>query len=972
MVPRIPPHTLRALPTRRMTFETLHPAGPAASAADAAVWHVRVLGGFELDDGRHCLTRLRSRAAMALVARLAMAPARAHSREELAALLWPDADDETGRSRLRQTLSLLRDVLEPAGGPPVLQADRRVITPVRGALWCDAGALEQALRAGQRDLAQALYRGELLPGFYDEWVIDERERIQALLDRLGESAVRTLPAALAQITTGTATAKVPAARVVIPGPTRPRLPHYLTRFVGADPAGARLLSLVTQHRLVSVLGPGGCGKTRLAVEVARLATSASSVPARFEQAAFVSLVGATGESELLDRLLLALRLESAGQAVEQLLGVLQGRAWLLVLDNCEQLDDTASGLVAHLAERLPAVHWLITSRRPLGLDGEHSCALEGLPLPALDAPLAEVAMNPAVLLFVDRARAHRADFSVGAGNRGTLVALVRWLEGLPLAIELAASHSRTLAPAELLALLRSARDDSDDPAASLHFLARRGVRSGSDPRHASMLEVIAWSWRLLPAAAQRLLARISLLSAGATLHAGAALGASVGQRLNLARAQAELDELVAHSVVKVSAGQDGQMRYLPYEPVREYALSLQDDAARHAGRHAVLAWLGRWAESLPATPPLASVRDELPNLMQALSAAPADGAANAAVRLVLALQSSWGEIALPVGVLEALDRLLAAPDLDDALAVGGHALAASSYLEVGEPEAVRRHMLLAAARPCSDPAIAAMAQSRLARMHWRLDRDAVKVRALIQQALPLARSAERPSALAALMSLEAHLATVVDKDPARGSELAAQALALWRQSGNRHLMNAGRFNVAVNAMKAGRQAEVLHELQALADEGRILNDWDLAAGALDARGTALLELRRWPEAAQSLRDALAVAWDGMQIYAVVFALWNIAPALARLGLGELAARTMGAAEVQWRRRFGATDADDARDLRRVRRCARTLLGPLAAHKAWLAGAAMGLADTVHAVLAADIDAAAAGCGVSAKRPRTGR
>jgi predicted ATPase len=670
-------------------------------------------------------------------------------------------------------------------------------------------------------------------------------------------------------------------------------------------------------------------------------------------AAFASLVGVTGRPGVLDRLLLALRVEAAGDALEQAVAALQGRRALIVLDNAEQLAQSATELIATLAEALPQVHWLVTSRRPLGLDGEQVVALDALPQPPLEAALEEVAQNPAVRLYVDRARAHRADFAVSAGNRGALAALVRWLEGLPLALELAASHSRTLGPAELLSLLREARERPAEPAASLAFLARRGTRSGSDPRHASMLAVMDWSWQLLSPALQHLLGRISHLSAGATLHAAAALALrseAAGPRPNLARAQAELDELVAHSVLRIGAGQDGQMRYTPYEPVREYALAMQDEAAQRAGRAAVLAWLQRWGEQLPPTPPLASVRDELPNVMQALGHAPADGHAAAAVTLVLTLQPAWGEIALPTGVLEVLSNLLATPGLPDALAAGGHALAGLACQEAGQAAAARRHLQAALARPLADEAMQANVLSRAARLRWRLDRDAAGARELIERALPLARSAGRPNIEAALLSLQASILTVADGEHERAREMAAQALVLWRASGNRHLINAGRFNVAVNAQRAGRSADVLLELRSLAEEGRALADWDLACGALDALGTALQALRRWPQAARAAQESLAVAWDASQRLGVVYALWNIAPALARLGAGELAARTMGAAQAQWEQRFGVLDAGDRRDLRRVRRFARVLLGAKAAAHAWRRGAEGGIAQAVQAVL----------------------
>ena len=920
-----------------------------ADGADTATWRVRLLGGFEIDDGRQHLTRLRSRAAMALLARVAMAPARDHAREELAALLWPDADDATGRSRLRQTLSLLKAVLEPPGGPAVLQGDRRVVRVVPGALWCDAVAFEAAARSGQLTRALSLYGGELLPGFYDEWVLEERNRLQALSERVDTRTPTTKapePAHIALLAPATQASAHPASR----------LPSYLTTWIGADLQGARLQALVGEHRLVTVLGAGGCGKTRMAVEVAGvICAPVPGGPApRLERALFASLVGVCSASALLDRLKSALRIESAGPAVELITGLLAGRPVLLVLDNCEELDDEAAATVARLAEALPAAHWLLTSRRPLGLDGEHQFVLSALEPPCADAVLAEVALNPAVLLFVDRARARRVDFHVSASNQRALAELVRWLDGLPLAIELAASHARTLTPAELLKLLQAARAEPHAAAGSLAFLARRGARSGHDPRHASMLEVVAWSWRLLSAPSRHLLLGLCQLPAGATVALAAGLAAADGAAPNLAQAQATLNELVALSVLRAARGQDGEWRYSPHEPVREFGLATHDAATLMPLRQRALGALLAWAQAMPATPPLPSVRDEMPNIALLLGTAPADGRGDDAVLLVLLLQSSWGEVAVPAGVLDALGALLGTPGLDESRAACGHALAATFCQDAGRPQPARHHLQQAQQLQCTDASLRASLLSRLARLVWRLDRDVVKARALIEEALPLSREVNKPNTEASLLSLTGHLITVVDRDPERAAAFTGQSLALWQRSGNRHLINAGRYNLAVTAIRAGRAAEVLDELAALADEGRELQDWDLCSGALEARGTALLALRRWPEAWTSLRESVAVGWDGMQVLATVYALWNVAPVLARLRHADLAAQTMGAAEAVWRQRFGEPDPSDLRDLRRVRRFVRTLLGPQAAQAAWSAGAARPLGEAVQLLLQADL------------------
>lgn len=922
---------------------------PAAALPPANPWRVYLLGGFALDDGQQRLERLRSRAAMALLARLALQPGREHAREELATLLWPEADAATGRSRLRQTLSLLKAVLEPPGAPPVLLADRRTLRAAPQALWCDALAFQQALRAGQHEEARRLYRGELLPGFYDEWVHDERQRLHALAE-----ALDTLPAAPAA---PTPQAAAPATPATLAAPPSPRLPQYLTRLIDADQRRARLQAHCSAQRLVTVLGPGGSGKTRLALEVARgLSEGAAEGRAapRFERAIFVPLVGAFTAPQLLDRLLQALRIGTAGSPAEQVVALLQGRPLLVLLDNCEQLDDGAVASIAQLAESLPGVHWLATSRRLLGLDGEHEFPLAGLALPAEDATLEAVAQNPAVLLFIDRARAHRPDFHLHAGNRAGLVGLVRWLEGLPLAIELAASRARGLSPAEMLALLQAPAGGTGGAGgagtAGLAWLSRRGPRSGGDSRHASMLAVVEWSWQLLGDAQRQMLTALCQLPAGATLAAATALhGAGALPPL---QAQQLLDELQGHSVLKTGTGQDGATRWQPYEPVREYVLAqLPADEAR-AWRARVLRWWLQWAQTLPATPPLASVRDELPNLTAVLAQAGDDGQADEALRLVVTLQSAWGEIAIPGAALVALGRLLQQPGLDVSLAAAGHALAATFSQAVGQADSARQHLARALAQPVPEPTLRCMVLSRGARLVWRLDADAPRTRAMIEEALPLARELGRHSTEASLLSLQGHLTSVVERNPAAAQALIAQSAALWQRSGNAHLINAGRFNLAYNLLATRQPTQALQALRALAEEGLALQDWDLAAGALDACGVALRMRRQWQAAADAHGQALQVAWDNAETLSVIYALWNIPPSLLRLGQPLLAARTMAAAAALWAARFGQhAPNSDLRELERVRRQLQRLLPPAELAAAWQAGSRLGMAEAVHAVLA---------------------
>ncbi|MBL8286571.1 MAG: NACHT domain-containing protein, partial [Rubrivivax sp.] len=533
--------------------EAESPRAGAEPPGAATRWQVRLLGTVEASDGTQTLQRFPSRAVAALLARLACSPEQAHAREELVELLWPGVEAAVGRNRLRQALSTLKSLLESAGGPgaAVLLADRMHVRVAPGALGSDVHSLRRLARAGRAAEAHALYRGEFMPGFYEEWIDETRLELAALEERLAQRLQRAEPAAppppqaaaparasasasaaAAASASASAPASSTASTTASPAPaplaTRTQLPHYLTRLFGAEAAVAALREQVLEHRLVSLIGPGGSGKTRLAVEAAHAlaqaraaaggAAATANAPApRFDLVVFVPLAACTNRGEALDAVLGALRLATAADAVEAVAEALQGRRALLLLDNFEQLVESARDAVALWLAELPQLHVLVTSRRPLALDGEREVAAEVLPLPPPQATLAEAAANPAVALFVERARAARADFHLGERNAPVLAALVRALEGMPLALELAASRVRSIAPAEMLERLRG------PGAPRLELLARSGPRGAFDARHASMQRVIAWSWNQLSPAQRQWLSGLTVFPGGFTAPAALVL-----------------------------------------------------------------------------------------------------------------------------------------------------------------------------------------------------------------------------------------------------------------------------------------------------------------------------------------------------------------------------------------------------------------------------------------------------------------
>jgi predicted ATPase/DNA-binding SARP family transcriptional activator len=355
-----------------------------------------------------------------------------------------------------------------------------------------------------------------------------------------------------------------------PGVASPHLPQPLTAMVGRQAELARLRELLDDpaSRLVTLVGPGGIGKTRLALEAA-----AARRGSHRDGVTFVSFVGAElseGQRDLVVASIaaaLGVSLAVPRDPLELLADHLASRELLLVLDNLEQLRD-AGEVLAELLRRAPGVQVLATSRRRLGLGAEWLVEVPGLPYPPAGA--VDVASYEAVQLFEVRASLVRPGFRLAADADG-VARLCRLLAGVPLAIELAAHWVRSATPSVI----------ADRLAGGLDLLATSFP--DVERRHRSLRGVIDWSWRLLTEQERLVLARLSVLRGGFDLDAAAAVA---GATLPL------LGALVDQSLVE--AGEDG--RYGMHELLRQYAAErLAADAAderatreRHAEHFAAL------------------------------------------------------------------------------------------------------------------------------------------------------------------------------------------------------------------------------------------------------------------------------------------------------------------------------------------------------------------------------------------------
>lgn len=894
---------------------------PAPHDTTGALCVVRLLGRVQASVGTQEVTRFPSRAGMALLARLALAPGRDHPREELIELLWPGVAPDTGRARLRQTLSTLKALLQPrsAQAPALIVADRHAVRAVPGMIDCDVLQFERALRRGDVEAARALYRGELMPGVYDEWLHTERQRLAALFDALPAPAVPLAAPAPAQL------------EAPVSG-----LPSYWTRAYGNAAARRQLEALIAGERLVTLLGPGGSGKTRLSVEAAQ-ALQAGDAGAVFGRVVFVALADCSDAKQVLEAIALALQLPAGAGSRQRLVGALAPQRSLLVLDNVEQIDAGAAGELAALLAEVPALHLLLSSRRRLDLDGEQAFEVQGLALPPADAGPAEAAANPAVALFVDRARASRPAFAVNARNAQDLVALMRLLAGMPLAIELAASRLRATSPRELLQHLRG---DAGSP--MLDLLARGPAHAAPASRHASMRHAVAWSWRQLAPAQAALLQSMSVLVAPAQLAAVAAVaGASTRALPGL------LDSLCGASLVQAEEGADGAMRYRLLQPVREFgAEQLGADGAVQA-RGRVRRWLTTFVGNGEPVE-LSTIEPQVPHLLAAITSSAADGAAREALVLAAASALYWQTDELPLTAALALEHALAEVD-DRGLHAQVRVLLSQSHLRHGAVEQARSHAQ-AALDLAPDDRRRSRALTAVGVARYYTDVEDRTVAGLFDEAAALARRCGDGPALAQALQCQMVLATNQQGDFERAAALLDEVVLLWQRAGQPRMVRARLMERAVNWGASGRSSEALELLTECERSACRDRHWVIMGGAPYQLGRVLITLRRWNDATAALRRALRVSWQRQSTFYLGLTLLVLPAAMAATGRAEAAARLQGFALAHWARQYGPLNRIVAREVKATRRLLALQLGAARVRALQALGQAMSPADAVALAL----------------------
>lgn len=671
----------------------------------------------------------------------------------------------------------------------------------------------------------------------------------------------------------------------------------LTSFVGREEELSGITSSLTgETRLVTLTGPGGVGKTRTAIEAARRLLS------EFEDGAWLIDIAPLAAADLVPAAVaavLSIREPQPESITEAIARQLEGKRLLIVLDNCEHMRDASARLVRALLERVPSLRILATSREPLAIDGEVVRVIGPLATPAADeeVPIEAVERYPALRLWRERAVLVRPGFAFTAANAPMAIEICRHLDGLPLAIELAASRLSAMTAEQILARIAGRVGD---------LRGRDGTR---DARQHDIRSLVDWSYRLLDPAQQQLFRRLSVFSG--SWEAGAAVRVCGDPGDGDDEVVDRLADLVDRSLV-VFEERDGAGRYRYLETIRAYAREKLDESgeagamgSRHRGWCLLLAVEGESNLRGPQQKVWLSRLDaEMPNLRGALSSS-LETDPDVALQLAGTLMRFWWLRGFLSEGRRWLDEAVAAgsagPEAAQALALYGAGILAHAQADYAA--AVERlNRALSLYESVGDTLGRADAITALANVAWRQG-NLRRAAQLHGRSLAVYREANDDRRVAAALN-NLGLVLVDSGDYATARGLYEESLAMKQRLGDELGALSTLHNLGIVASHEGDYQRALDIQMDIAQAGRRLGDKRAMISAWLEVGGISLSLGRPGEAVRAYGEALdlttetsdrvrrAQAIEGLTVVAVEAGHWEIAAEL--WGTAQEERRTIGA------------------------------------------------------------------------------
>jgi len=727
------------------------------------------------------------------------------------------------------------------------------------------------------------------------------------------------------------------------------LPASPTRLIGRETDVTTLVTLLRRDavRLVTLVGPGGVGKSRLAVQ------TAAEVAPQFRAGVYFVALGAISDPALvLSSVARVLDVHDIGarpvlDALGDHLRTLDGRV-LLVLDSFEHLVEAAAD-VARLLATCPALTVMITSQAALRLSGEHEFAVAPLALPDLQPPPDPGALSacPAVALLLERAMATRSDFMLTTENARAVTEICVRLDGLPLALELAAARMRIMLPSEILARLRS----------RLRLLT--GGPRDLPARQQTLRHTIDWSYDLLSADEQTLFRRLAVFTGGCTLEA---VEAVCDARGDLGTDVLDgVGSLVSKSLLIKAAGTSSEARFSMLETIHEYALEQLGAAQERAEvRRAHAAYFLVLAEEGDASLTgsdrsawLARFDAEHDNCRQAVEWLLVSGPVEWALRLGAALFRYWEARELLTEGRQRLAAVLSMPGARARTKERSRALFAAGVLAVEQGDyAAARELLaesLSISEELADPWGSVVCLNALAAA--ALDEgDHSRALVLFEQCLKAWKALGDRQAVARALSNLAGLATIRGEHE-RARSLYEQSFQIFRELGDEVGAAWSMNHQGQVAREQGDRSAALALCEQALATFRALNDpWGIANSLTELAHLARLHGDR-ARAEARYRESLAIFRELGYRRGVARLLEDFACAAVLDGLPARALRLAGAAAAL-RAALGARLPPDERPkLERVLAQARAAVAPAEAQAAWVEGAAMPLAHAIEYGLA---------------------